>query len=170
MGADAGDVSLVAATAAMIDVELEGADRLGTLLGAAVPPDWPPEYHTEEVLRVTRDALAQPGGGGWWLHYVALAGDRATTLVGVCGYKGPPADGVVEIGYSVVPSFQRRGIATRACASLIDAAWGRGARVVTAQTLPQLEPSIGVLRKLGFQPAQPREEGVLAFELHQDPG
>jgi ribosomal-protein-alanine N-acetyltransferase len=167
---DAGaSVSLVPATAAMIDAELEGADRLGTLLGAAVPPDWPPEHHTGEVLRVTQDALGRPGAAGWWLHYVLMAEDRSATLAGVAGYKGPPTNGVVEIGYSVVPSFQRRGIATAACASLIDAAWGRGAHVVTAQTLPELEPSIGVLRKLRFQPAQSLEPGVLAFELQHKP-
>lgn len=163
-------VRLVTATAAMIDAELQGADRLGEMLGVAVPPDWPPEYHTAEVLRATKDALLRPGAAGWWLHYVVLPEGLRSTLAGIVGYKGPPTDGVVEIGYSIVPSFRRRGIAAEACAALIDGAWRRGADVVTAQTLPHLEPSIGVLRKLGFQPAPSRERGVLAFELPRAAG
>jgi RimJ/RimL family protein N-acetyltransferase len=75
-------------------------------------------------------------------------------------------DGAVEIGYSVVPSWQRRGVATEACKALIEGAWGRGARAVVAHTLPELEPSIGVLRKLGFSRAASQEPGVIAFELH----
>lgn len=88
--------------------------------------------------------------------------------MGVAGYKGPPSDGVVEIGYSIVASWQRRGLATEACRALIEAAWQRGAKVILAHTLPHLQPSIGVLGKLEFVPSQPQEPGVLAFALHQD--
>ena len=95
------------------------------------------------------------------------AADR-NTLVGVAGYKGPPSDGVLEIGYSVVPSWQRQGIATQASRALVEAAWQRGATVIRAETLPHLEASIGVLRKLGFAPSEPREPGVLAFALRRE--
>jgi RimJ/RimL family protein N-acetyltransferase len=81
------------------------------------------------------------------------------------GYKGPPVSGVVEIGYSVVPSWQRRGLATEACRRLIESAWERGASAVTAHTFAHLAASLGVLRKLGFEPAEPDEPGELAFRL-----
>ena len=152
----------------MIDAELEGHDRLAEELDVAVPGDWPPEHHDADTLRFSRDALSRPGAAGWWLHYIVLVDAARPTLVGTAGYKGPPSDGSVEIGYSVVPSQRRRGIATEASAALIEEAWRRGADAVVAHTLPHLEPSIGVLRKLGFEPSEPPEPGVLAFTLRRD--
>ncbi len=156
---------LVAANEAMVDAELEGKHRLAKVLDAALPPDWPPEHHDADTLRFMRAALSRHGAAGWWLHYVVLTDRVRPTLVGTAGYKGPPSDGVVEIGYSVVPSWQRHGFATEASAALIEAARRRGAEVVVAHTLPHLQPSIALLRKLGFAPSDPPEPGVLAFTL-----
>ena len=119
-------------------------------------------------MRFTRDALAAPDAAGWWLHYLVVTDAARPTLVGTAGYKGPPFEGVVEIGYSIVPSWRRRGLATEACEALVEAAWRRGADAVLAHTLPELEPSIGVLRKLGFAPSETPEPGVLAFVLRRD--
>ena len=155
---------LVPATLELIDADLQG--WLGDALGAPLAPDWPPEHHDEQVLRFTREKLADPAQAGWWLHYFIWAADDVA--VGTGGYVGPPgADGTVEVGYSVVPSYQRRGIASEATQGIIDAAWERGAQRVVAHTLPVLPPSIAVLVKLGFRPAEPREPGVLAFTLER---
>jgi RimJ/RimL family protein N-acetyltransferase len=89
------------------------------------------------------------------------------TLVGTVSYKGPPVDGLVEIGYSVVPSWQRQGLATEASQALIDAAWAQGAEVIVAHTLPELKPSIRVLEKLGFAASESSEPDVLAFALRR---
>lgn len=150
--------------------ELEGCERLAEVLAATVPRDWPPEHHDIDTLRFWRDALSQPGAAGWWLHYMVLTGATRATLVGTVSYRGPPADGVVEIGYSVLPSCQRRGLATEASRGLIESAWERGAEVIVAHTFGHLEPSIGVLRKLGFAPSEPSdlsEPGLLAFTLRR---
>jgi RimJ/RimL family protein N-acetyltransferase len=160
---------LVPATGAIITAELEGLDQLADALDAAIAADWPPEHHDIDTLAFWRDALREPGAEGWWLHYVLVTSASRPTLVGSMGYKGPPIDGVVEIGYSVVPSWQRRGLATEACRALIESAWRRGAGVVVAHTLAGLEPSIGVLRKLGFAPADSPEPDVLAFALRRPP-
>ncbi|MBV9196423.1 MAG: GNAT family N-acetyltransferase [Solirubrobacterales bacterium] len=156
---------LVPATRAMIASELEAPDQLSQILDAELPPDWPPEHHDSDTLRFWAEALTQPGAAGWWLHYAVCTGCGRSTLVGSVGFKGPPRDGVVEIGYSVVPSWQRQGLATEACRALIASAWRRGAEVVVAHTLPGLEPSLAVLRKLGFAASDPAEPGVLAFSL-----
>jgi RimJ/RimL family protein N-acetyltransferase len=79
--------------------------------------------------------------------------------------KGPPADGVVEIGYSVVPSRQHLGLATEASQALIEAAWERGCQAVIAHTLPQLKPSLRLLRKLGFTCVGATKDGELEFRL-----
>ena len=83
-------------------------------------------------------------------------------------YKGPPVDGTVEIGYSVVPSWRRRGLATEASRALIEAAWGCGAEAVVAHTLPHLTPSIRVLQELGFAASESSEPDVLAFVLRRE--
>ena len=159
---------LVAATRALISAELEDVKRLGELLGAVVPFDWPPEHHDADTLRFWLEAIAQAGAAGWWLRYVLSRDTARPELVGTVSYKGPPTEGTVEIGYSVVPSWQRRGVATEASRALIESARERGATTVIAHTLPHLEPSIGVLRKLGFAEAESPEPGVLAFALHLD--
>ena len=158
-------LQLVAATQATISAELAGQDRLAALLEAAIPSDWPPEHHDAETLDFWLEQLALPEAAGWWLHYMLLRRPTAPTLVGTVSYKGPPTDGVVEIGYSVVPSWQGRGLATEGSRALIEAAWERGAEVVVAHTFEHLAPSIAILRKLGFQPAESSEPEALEFRL-----
>jgi RimJ/RimL family protein N-acetyltransferase len=96
-----------------------------------------------------------------------MRAEDAPLLCGYGGFKGAPQDGVVEIGYSVVPSLHRRGIAPEACEALI--VWAsRDARVqrVIAHTYPHLNPSIRVLEKLGFARAGDGDEpGTIRFEL-----
>jgi RimJ/RimL family protein N-acetyltransferase len=156
---------LIPATTDVVDAELRSPQALADALGVRLPDDWPPEHHGEAMLHRTRAALERPGAAGWWLHWIAWTADGPPVLVGTCGFKGPPSEGTVEIGYSVVPSWRRRGIASEAVGALADAARARGADTVTAHTLPHLAPSIGVLRKLGFEPGPPPEPGVLAFVL-----
>jgi RimJ/RimL family protein N-acetyltransferase len=158
---------LVPATPELIAAELQSADRLSELLNATVPQDWPPEHHDQETLRFWSEQLSRPGAAGWWLYYMVLANADPHTLVGTVSYKGPPVDGTVEIGYSVVPSWQRQGLATEASHALIEAAWDRGAEVVVAHTLPELKPSIRVLEKLGFAASESSEPGELAFALRR---
>jgi RimJ/RimL family protein N-acetyltransferase len=155
---------LIAATRAMIAAELRGQDRLATVLEAVIPADWPPEHHDRETLMFWLEELSRPGADGWWLYYAVVTAAQPT-LVGSVGYKGPPRDGVAEIGYSIVPSWQRRGLATEASRALLDEAWQRGARAVIAHTLAHLEPSLGVLRKLGFEQCGTNEAGGLEFRL-----
>jgi RimJ/RimL family protein N-acetyltransferase len=113
---------LVQATPELIAAELESAGRLAELLDASLPRDWPPEHHDVETLTFWGEQLSRSGAAGWWLHYILLRNAGARTLVGTVSYKGPPVDGIVEIGYSVVPSWQRRGLATEASSALIEAA------------------------------------------------
>ena len=155
---------LIPATVELVDLELSDPNLLAGGLGARAAADWPPEHHGRAALERAREQLSAPDAAGWWLHYFVVDEPDAPVLIGVGGLKGPPLNGVVEIGYSVVPSAQNRGYATVAARSLIESAADRGATVARAETLPALSASIRVLEKLGFEPAESAREGVIAFE------
>lgn len=162
-------LALVPASGELLTAALDGPEALAAGLGARVPPTWPPEFVDPPALEFTRDRLAlAPDQRDWWMFFVVLAstGD-GPVLVGTAGYKGPPTDGAVEIGYSIVSDHRRRGYASEAVRGLLARAFGvRQVHRVVAETLPELAPSIAVLRKCGFAPAgEGSEPGVVRFEI-----
>ncbi|MEW6250372.1 MAG: GNAT family N-acetyltransferase [Planctomycetota bacterium] len=95
-------------------------------------------------------------------------GPAGRVLIGGGGFKGPPGpDGEVEIGYSILPAFQRRGYATEAMRGLM--AWGFAdprVTAVAAETFPELEPSLRVIAKLGLTHVGPGlEAGTDRFAM-----
>jgi RimJ/RimL family protein N-acetyltransferase len=88
-----------------------------------------------------------------WVHGFSLVHRRTGSVIGRCGFKGPPAaDGVVEIAYGVDPDHQGKGYATEAAEALVIFAFGSGrVRVVRAHTLPEANASTRVLTKCGFR-------------------
>jgi Acetyltransferases, including N-acetylases of ribosomal proteins len=71
-------------------------------------------------------------------------------IVGGAGFHGPPENGVVEIGYGVVPSVRGQGFATEAARRLLDIARGAGVRTVIAQTETTNPASMRVLEHIGM--------------------
>jgi len=163
----------VAATPELTRAALTGPNELAAGLGAAVPSTWPPMYLDPPSLSYTLDRLAEgPEQAGWWLYFVVLVEEEGRrTLVGSGGYKGPPsADGTVEVGYGIVSDHQRRGYAFESVRGLLNRAFAfpRVQRAI-AETLPELVPSIGVLRKCGFRLiGEGSEPGVIRFELTRE--
>jgi RimJ/RimL family protein N-acetyltransferase len=161
-------LALVPATPAALRAELDGAPALSSVLGVTVPAEWPPDLYDRDAIGYTLARLEErPEEAGWWSYYVVLREAPAGPVaVGVCGYKGPPADGEVEIGYSVLGAYQRRGIATEATRALVTRAFARPeVHRVVAHTLPGLVPSIGVLERCDFRLTGPgAEEGTIRFE------
>jgi [ribosomal protein S5]-alanine N-acetyltransferase len=72
-------------------------------------------------------------------------------LVGWGGFKGPPKDGVVEVGYEIAEARQGRGLATAATNAMVAEAFAddRVTKVI-AHTLPERNASTRVLEKVGF--------------------
>src|SRR5881397_2885399 len=165
-------LELVPATPELTRAALDGPRALGDSLAAFVPPTWPPEYLDARSLEFTLDRLAEgPEQTGWWLHFVLLTGaESGRTLVGSAGYKGPPsAEGTVEVGYAIVSDHRRRGYASEVVRGLLAKAFAVPAvQMVISETLPELAPSIGVLRKCGFHLiGAGSEPGVIRFELRR---
>src|SRR5207249_4544489 len=89
--------------------------------------------------------------------------DEARRVIGACGFKGAPDEGVVEIAYFTFPAFERCGYATAMAAALIDVAARSGeANRVRAHTLPEPNASSRLLRRLRFDfegPVEDPEDG-----------
>jgi RimJ/RimL family protein N-acetyltransferase/uncharacterized damage-inducible protein DinB len=157
---------LIPGTPDLVRADLAGPAALAAALAHPVPPTWPPQHYDGDALRHMLARLeADPEQAGWFGYYLVLPG---TGVAGVAGYKGAPArDGTVEIGYSVLSEFQCRGLASEACAALVERAFAvPEVNRIIAETLPPLLPSIRVLEKNGFRLiGGGAEPGVIRFEL-----
>jgi RimJ/RimL family protein N-acetyltransferase len=94
---------------------------------------------------------ASPEARLWWAPFLVVERE-ARTLIGLCGYKGPPLRGAVEIGYSIAPTHQSLGFATEAVEAVCAHALRHyGIGRVLAHTLPAASASTRVLEKNGFR-------------------
>jgi RimJ/RimL family protein N-acetyltransferase len=149
-------LDLIAATVEHARAELEASEALGALLGAVVPPSWPPGHHDRDAMQFFLARLTEGGTPviGWYGWYAALraAEGRPATLVASGGYMGPPlADGTVEIGYSVVPEERGRGYATEIVRALVARALATsGVQRVVAEVHEENAASLGVMERCGF--------------------
>lgn len=138
----------------MVQVSLARLDWLEALaesdnvfasrFGIAVEAEWSgfPEA-VPAALAAARQRPQDP-----WGTYLFFDDDSA--LVGIGGFKGPPTEDAVEIGYAVAPSRQGRGVATAAVQDLLARAARAGVGIATAYTLAGGNPSTRVLVKTGF--------------------
>ena len=89
----------------------------------------------------------------WCPNAVVLDG----TMIGHAGYHGPPgvnsaqSPDAVEYGYKIFPAWRGHGYATRAAVMLMDLAEQRaGITHFVLSVAPDNDPSIAIVRKLGF--------------------
>jgi len=131
-----------AAAAALFD----DREVAAALVGATLPPDWP-QPDLLEAMPLLAKARSETEGFGAWVMI-----ERATnTVVGDVGFLGPPEDGVVEIGFSVLPDRRRRGYATEAVRALLEWVLRQpGVRAVVARSDADNLASAGVLEGAGF--------------------
>ena len=121
-------------------------------MAALIAGDWPAAAdvvhrvvgHTLTAAPVSVDELR-------WGGYFAVD-EETREVVGSCAYKTPPnAEGSVEIAYFTYPEFEGRGYASAMAAKLVKLAAGSGSvRRVIAHTLPEMNASTSVLKKIGM--------------------
>jgi ribosomal-protein-alanine N-acetyltransferase len=140
-------VRLVVADAPLLDAALKGRRALADALGVAVVEGWDVFPHS---IRRVRAQLGEDPGSARWGTRLFVAGEPPA-LVGWGGFKGPPRDGAVELGYAIAPAREGRGIATAAVRAMLEEAFADPAvTAVVAHTLPEPGPSPRVLEKAGF--------------------
>jgi len=153
---------LVAFDAELARLQLDDRPAFFDALGAKIEPAWPPELDAHATPEAIASRLtAAPERAGWdaWVVLMPWPLDGADRTVGVGGFHGPPGeDGVVEVGYSMLPSFREQGLATEAVQALIDWACAHEpVRAIRAETLAHLLASRRVLEKTGFVSQGERE-------------
>jgi [ribosomal protein S5]-alanine N-acetyltransferase len=163
-------LTLVPTTIEHLQAELHAPEQLFALLGAVVPPGWPPGQYDRDAMEFFLARLQEEGAAafGWYGWYAVLRanGTDPAILVASGGYFGPPtADGTAEVGYSVVPEYRRRGYATELVEALTTRAFGvPGVRRVVAEAHADNGASIAVLARCGFrQVGAGRDPGHLRF-------
>ncbi|TLU98730.1 GNAT family N-acetyltransferase [Dyadobacter luticola] len=125
-----------------------GNNTLARVMGVNVPKKWTefrdtftPSYHRWKAHPPLRD---------WWVYLIIYIPDNL--LIGSCGYKGEPdANGMVEIGYEIIPSHRQKGLGTETAKGLLDHAFSHSiVKRVWAHTLAEENASAKILEKLGF--------------------
>lgn len=160
-------LNLFAATVELIRKDIAGPEFLAAALGVNVPESWPPDLYGPRAMQFTLEQLDENSGQGWSFWYLATR-DDPSELTGICGFKGRPDEfGSVEIGYSILDCYQRRGFATEAVQRLVGWAFSHhNVNEVCAETLPHLSQSIGVLQKNGFKlTGMGSEAGVVRYAI-----
>ncbi len=135
-------------TKELIETAMEGRRELAGKIGYHIAEGWPQRDFGEIFPFLLRQREENPEtayGSGLVIH----RGDGA--LIGDAGFKGLPDGGEIEIGYSIVPSYQGHGYATEITKALTS--WGLkqpGVERVAADCLKDNAASIKVLEKAGF--------------------
>jgi len=111
----------------------------------ALEPGW------LEDLAYLGEAVARCGESPWWLPFLIRLSDE-DRVIGVCLHKGPPdGNGMVEIAYSIAPTYRCQGYGREAVAALSTVTLAHPeVKVIRAHTQPKRNASSRVLDHCGF--------------------
>ena len=142
--------------------------ELGAILHAQVPDSWPHENWEPHVYDYLLNLIAEDSEAIGWCRYLMLrdADGEGRILIGSFGAGFPKAETrQAEIGYGILPAWQRQGFAVEAVAAILP--WMQTRREIAAfvaQTFAHLRSSIRVLEKSGFHYVGAGfEEGTILF-------
>lgn len=133
----------------ILKVSLMGDEALGEFLSVEIDSEWT-AFGREALQYVLEKLEADSNQQSWWTYLPILKSDNK--IIGSGGYKGPPAEGLVEIGYEIAPSFRKQGYATEMAQKLVQHAFSfSNIEIVQAHTLGKPNASTQILNKLGFK-------------------
>lgn len=139
---------MINSTRDLLEGILMGENVLASILDIRIANPWS-EFGDAPFKYALEKVNSDPGSAIWWSWLPILISEN--TLIGNCGYKGPPANGMVEIGYEVALDYRNRGFATEIAKALIRNAFTfQDVDLVMAHTLADENASVHVLRKCGF--------------------
>ena len=148
-------LDLIPFSPAVIRAALDGDHlKVGQLLGVSVPTTW--EAPREFLELRLRELEASPALQPWLMRGISLRSEGL--LIGDIGFHSEPvmspapSPKSVELGYSVLEAWRRRGFAREAIEGLIQ--WARDRHQVHRFVLsisPENHPSQALASKLGFR-------------------
>ena len=131
---------------------LDGYEPFAVSFGTAAAEGLSEMYGSGDVSPAWLAQLRKSTGADPWQHGFAMVHKARGLVIGSVGFKGPPdGEGMVELAYGIVPSFQGQGYATEAAQGAI--AWALAndcVHLIRAHTLPAANASTRVLAKCGF--------------------
>jgi ribosomal-protein-alanine N-acetyltransferase len=170
-------LALVPLSPRFLDALVEGRRaEAESELGLELPSDWPDRHDLGFLALRRKQAREDPAREEWLPRAIALDG----RMVGHIGFHGPPGVNgpqkphALEVGYTVFEPFRRRGYATEAVVGILGWAQAEhGVRHFVASVGPWNEPSLALVRRLGFRETGTQwddEDGEeLVFELEIGP-
>jgi len=115
--------------------------------------NWDADYPMQDEVDILRAFISEVRAGvdhGAFTVYEVRTRVRLLSIGGI-GFFGPPtADGVVEVGYGLVPGFRRHGFATEALTAMVGIAAREGAAHMMATTVLANVAAQRVLVRAGF--------------------
>lgn len=162
-------LALIAITPAHLHSEKLGGHILGALIDCAVPSNWPPVHWEPHVLDILLQQYERCPEQISWHRYVAIPDQEGKrTLIGAVGaFWREMSPTECEVGYSILPPYERRGFATEAVRALIELIRS-DTRIgsVIAHTFPELVGSIRVMEKCGLLfDGKGEEERTIRYRL-----
>jgi len=149
---DTARLSLLPCTPEQLLALIDGPEDFERLVGVPAAEGLHGFYVSSDVSQDWLDMLRSSTQSDPWRHGFFVVHRDTRSVIGSAGFKGPPdSDGMVEIAYGIVPSFEGHGYATEVAAELVRFAFARGGiRLVRAHTRPVANASTRVLTKCGF--------------------
>lgn len=100
-----------------------------------------------------------------WTFGFAVVLEDENLVIGIAGFKGPPAEGLVEIAYGIAPDFKGQGYGTTVAGMVVAyATENADLRLIRAHTLPEENASTRVPENNGFckrGPVEDPEDGMV---------
>jgi RimJ/RimL family protein N-acetyltransferase len=112
------------------------------------------------LAQIAADPSEEP-----WLLRAIVERDEGVAVGYVNFHARPDERGMVEIGYTIVPSRRRQGYASEAAAGMWAWAARHGTRVLRASISPDNEPSLALIRKAGFVEVGSQIDEIDGLEL-----
>jgi ribosomal-protein-alanine N-acetyltransferase len=111
------------------------------------PEDYEIHYFINKYLENLYDDESLLGWGVWF-----VVEKETGRIVGDIGFKGKPADEMVEVGYGIIPAAQGKGYATESVHRLIEWAFESDeVQKVIAECLDDNYASVKVLEKMNMK-------------------
>ena len=143
------NLKLIPASAQLLQAVLVGNSQISDLLNIEVADNWT-TFGLGAFKYVLEKLDSKAGSPLWWTYFPILKSEQK--LIGSGGYKGPPKNSMVEIGYEIAVEYQNRGFATEMAKGLVERAFKEEqVQVIWAHTLGEENASTRVLQKVGFE-------------------